>query len=403
MSVTQILGGGLGTPFDCGEDGSTVRNLGPATVYYRDEAPVSVALNDGSLASGGSVTLYGTVWLFVASEAASVRVVRLPLAASRIEARNDYGAVGDGITDDTSALQAVINEASTTGRDAYIPAGTFMVSTLTLYDGTQIRGAGPGTVVKQIPGSTGIVMGPGVVADGLSDFLIADLVIDGNAANNPQPAGGGHGFQSYITRRARFERVEFRNLRSYGIGLEGYPTSTENKTGPEEDVLLLSCRFINCGNGRRTASTTTLDGGISSSDTSVTLTDASVLDQSGGTLEIDGEIMRHGVPAGDTVTVVRGIVGTTAAAHSDGDTVYRLNNADGIDIKSSLRVSMIDCYAERCGDKGFNPRGRFVMMVGCRAYQCVTGFDCNTAPGGSATPTSTRPSRLTSSPPRRRR
>ena len=56
----------------------------------------------------------------------------------------DYGAVGDGVTDSTSAIQAALNAASaTTFREVLLPAGNFIVSsTLTIPEGVTLRGQG---------------------------------------------------------------------------------------------------------------------------------------------------------------------------------------------------------------------------------------------------------------------
>ena len=56
----------------------------------------------------------------------------------------DYGAVGDGSTDSTTAIQAALDAASaTTFRDVLLPAGNFIISeTLTIPEGVTLRGQG---------------------------------------------------------------------------------------------------------------------------------------------------------------------------------------------------------------------------------------------------------------------
>lgn len=55
----------------------------------------------------------------------------------------DMGAVGDGVTDDTAAIQAALTLACSTLRDLYAPAGKYKVSsTVTACGGIHIYGAG---------------------------------------------------------------------------------------------------------------------------------------------------------------------------------------------------------------------------------------------------------------------
>jgi len=90
----------------------------------------------------------------------------------------DFGAVGDGVADDTAAIQAAISGASPWGT-IFIPEGVYRVtSTITLpassgLNGLQIKGIGNGTVIK--PAST-----VAIVFDALGDFASFDsLQIDG--------------------------------------------------------------------------------------------------------------------------------------------------------------------------------------------------------------------------------
>ena len=55
----------------------------------------------------------------------------------------DYGAVGNGIADDTTALQAAINAAHTASKPVYLPAGTYkVIDSLVLYDNAVVFGDG---------------------------------------------------------------------------------------------------------------------------------------------------------------------------------------------------------------------------------------------------------------------
>lgn len=58
----------------------------------------------------------------------------------------DFGATGDGVTDDTAAIQAAINAAQTSKKlRVYFPSGKYIASTITLYSGMSIYGDGQGS------------------------------------------------------------------------------------------------------------------------------------------------------------------------------------------------------------------------------------------------------------------
>jgi len=55
------------------------------------------------------------------------------LNGSFVNVKN-YGAVGDGVANDTAAIQAAINAVSSAGRTIYFPSGTYLVTPATLKD-----------------------------------------------------------------------------------------------------------------------------------------------------------------------------------------------------------------------------------------------------------------------------
>ncbi|MBR5726597.1 MAG: right-handed parallel beta-helix repeat-containing protein [Muribaculaceae bacterium] len=62
----------------------------------------------------------------------------------------DYGAVGDGETDDTAALETLFADAAELQKAAYIPAGTYMIRRpLKIKSGMEIYGDGVNSVIKK--------------------------------------------------------------------------------------------------------------------------------------------------------------------------------------------------------------------------------------------------------------
>jgi len=109
----------------------------------------------------------------------------------------DYGALGDGATDDTAAIQDAIDDLPPNGSILYFPAGTYKVKApaietdriLALAD-TNIKVMGDGMGVSTIKVANACptyqwLLGPDTGATDLTGLEICDLTFDHNSDNNP--------------------------------------------------------------------------------------------------------------------------------------------------------------------------------------------------------------------------
>lgn len=105
----------------------------------------------------------------------------------------DYGAKGNGATDDATAIQNAIYACATAGGGVvYLPAGTFIVgTTLILEAGVALRGAGAyATTLKLKNGAnTDLLRTTNYGTGGAYKFAITSLSADGNQANNTSGNG----------------------------------------------------------------------------------------------------------------------------------------------------------------------------------------------------------------------
>jgi hypothetical protein len=171
----------------------------------------------------------------------------------------DYGALGDGINNDTTAVQAAINAASTAGGGTvFFPGGTYLigqsqesytssdlVSTIapTFYgvfvpSKVHLRGSGRGATV--IGRFTTLEVSPVCFLNAV-DASIRHLTVNSNYPTNP---GLGHGITNdnlvvgSSTVRIVIEDVHVQNTGSYGIGLN---------VGAYKNCLVHNCRIENTG------------------------------------------------------------------------------------------------------------------------------------------------------------
>lgn len=102
-----------------------------------------------------------------------------------------YGAVGDGSTDDTAAIQAAINAANTAGGGkVYLPRSTYKLSAaLTLQSNIELYGDGPATILSGTLTST---TDPVLYAVSETGMYVHDLTIAGTHSWGVLWSGGSN-------------------------------------------------------------------------------------------------------------------------------------------------------------------------------------------------------------------
>lgn len=147
----------------------------------------------------------------------------------------NYGAVGDGVTDDTAAIQAAIDDVGGSGGGVVsLPAGTFIVVDLRMLARVTVAGAGPGaTTIKAKPGMAaadrtvdaaanaygGVVMFYNDYgASPVADIGVCDLTIDGNWATQTL-AGAKNLWGIYFNKVTRpvVRNIHVRDCLNHGI------------------------------------------------------------------------------------------------------------------------------------------------------------------------------------------
>ena len=124
----------------------------------------------------------------------------------------EFGAKGDGNTDDTASIQSAVDYANGIGAAVFFPSAMYRVSQIVLRQGTMLRGVSSGTYPDN-----NAISGASVLArlantnkdlllapDGANYCAVADLAIDGNKNNNTKGYGlcvadGASGQESQFT------------------------------------------------------------------------------------------------------------------------------------------------------------------------------------------------------------
>lgn len=154
----------------------------------------------------------------------------------------DFGALGDGVTDDAVAFQSAMDSST----HVYIPKGVYVVSSVNLNNGQVVTGAGMGlngTTIEPVTGSNCFVITSDYVSISDLEFRDQSLV---NQEDEPTINANCIYIDAYTNNNSflrliqgcKIERVQFYNILGAGVYLaQGFRESH-----------IIECRFFGMGN-----------------------------------------------------------------------------------------------------------------------------------------------------------
>lgn len=137
----------------------------------------------------------------------------------------DFGATGDGVTDDTAAIQAAI-DASAGG--VFIPAGTYLISSyITLKSNLRLKGEGAVSTTLKCSGGITTAALVGLSGSAVTDCVIEGIAIDGNSSVT---SGSLRGIQITNGTRNIITDCKVEDIRDNGINIAGDTDSVIRNT-----------------------------------------------------------------------------------------------------------------------------------------------------------------------------
>lgn len=149
----------------------------------------------GTAAAIGSLVLRdgpGEIWLKIGALATDWQKFVQSMAWFVVK---DYGAKGDGVTDDTAAIQAAITDCNSNGGGVvFFPPGTYCVTQLVLAGTShiQLQGSGQSSVVKWVWNAAGIPGSMITLSAGAINTRLSLLRLDGSGLTNVAAGRANH-------------------------------------------------------------------------------------------------------------------------------------------------------------------------------------------------------------------
>lgn len=154
----------------------------------------------------------------------------------------DFGAKGDGVTDDTAAIQAALNA----GVIAYIPSNREFVTTskLIAVSGAGLIGDGEGSRIRL----AGITTDSVIEGNGVTGFYIDGVVLDGD---NSVKVSGSHGVKATNCHNWSIGWLKVVRAQNWGVAFYGGSTGNTIGTLVVEDAKTSSALMFSGSSGNK--------------------------------------------------------------------------------------------------------------------------------------------------------
>jgi hypothetical protein len=163
-----------------------------------------------------------------------------------------YGALGNGVTDDTAAIQAAINDAMPNKGRVFLPIGNYIVTGLTIglngarFSAEIVGESWQGDIGQANAGGVKVTLAPNsnnsmfTVAPTAAPCRFENLYLDGNRTNQNGTSIGVL-FSDYTTDTAKQRSAHFYNVRMESFRTHGVQIGTLRNAGTMDRVVILNC------------------------------------------------------------------------------------------------------------------------------------------------------------------
>ena len=295
--VVDVTPNGTATKFIKVDAGSFATITGQSNVTSNDFSGTVTVLDDGGngivvpgyayfsgqMEINNTLSLDGHKITSVANGTTSGDAVNYDQLSSRGVSATDYGATGNGTTDDTAAIQSAVNALSSTGGTVYLPAGSYLLngsSGISIATGAiTLRGAGA-EATKILIGSG--FSGTSAITVTAANAQVLDLSVSGNSSTTTSnPAA--HGITVSGARRLKVDSCQFWFLNGYA--LRALATSSSSTTNPH-GTQFTRIRVNQCAGGIHFLGNTTQGYAVNSMITDIHIQQGGVA--TGANANLDG-------------------------------------------------------------------------------------------------------------------